>query len=196
MKTWLAVLVATLGLGGCVNMNFTQQAAGSAAVGPLQLEADGGWNVAPRAYTPFAREGAQVWTRDGLLLDRLLIIPAVADGEPIFVERDKAVALPRYKADMLPDELAQLAESSLVKLLGEGSSVVKLSNLRPAKFGKERGILFDLAATPQDGPFYRGLGGAFIADKKLNLVLFMAAEPYYFDKHKAAAQSLIDSVRL
>jgi len=196
MKTWLGMLVAALCLGGCVNVNFKQQAAGSAVVGTLRLEADGGWNVAPSAYTPFSRKGAQVWTRDGLLLDRLLIIPAVPDGEPIFLEKDKAVALPRYKSDMLPDELAQLAESSMVKLLGEGNSVVKSSNLRPAKFGDQRGILFDLAATPQDGPVYRGLGGAFIADQKLNVILYLAAEPYYYDKHKIAAESLIGSAKL
>jgi len=196
MRTHVAVTVVALSLAGCVNLNYKLQGAGPVAVGALQVDADSSWNVAPSAYTPFARKGAQVWTRDGLLLDRLIIIPGVADGEPIFVEKDKAVALPRFKADMLPDELVQLTESSMVKLLGEGGTVVQSSNLRPVKFGEQRGLMFDLVATPKDGPVYRGLGGAFIADRKLNLLLFMAAEPYYFDKHKAAAGSVIGSARL
>ncbi len=129
-------------------------------------------------------------------MDRLLIIPAVPEGEPLFKEPDKAIALPRFKADMLPDEIAQFTESSIVKLLGERDTVVKSSNLRPTHFGEQRGILFDLLATPSDGPVYRGMAGAFIAGKQLNMVMFIAADPYYFEKHKSAAETLIASARL
>ena len=44
--------------------------------------------------SPAARSGTKVWTRDGLLLDRIIIIPGVPDGEPIFKATNKSQALP------------------------------------------------------------------------------------------------------
>jgi hypothetical protein len=198
MKTPLIAITLTLSLAiaGCVDLTYELQTAGPATVGAVKVSAEDSWNVMPSGLTPFARKDARVWTHDGPLLDRLMIIPAVPEGEPIFKEPDKAVALPRFKADMLPDELAQFTESSMVKFLGEGDAVVKSSNLKPATFGDKRGITFDLAATPTDGPTYRGMAGAFIVDKRLYLVIFLAAEPYYFQKHEAAARKVISSARI
>lgn len=194
MKTrWLALAAAAL-LAACVSI--TLQKPGTVRVGALQVTAQDSWNVLPAAMTPFARKGAQVWTRDGVLLDRLMIIPSVPEGEPLFSEPDKAIALPRFKADMLPDEIAQFTESSLVKLLGEGGTVVKTANLRPARFGEQRGVMFDLRATLTEGPAYRGTAGAFIASGQLNMVLFIGADPHYYDRSRPAAEAVITSARL
>ena len=195
MKTTVIAIAAALVLAGCVDLNYKLQTAGPATVGAITVSSEDSWNVMPTGFTPFARKEARVWTHDGPLLDRLMIIPSVSEGEALFKEPDKAVALPRFKADMLPDEIAQLTESSMVKFLGEGDAVVKASNLKPATFGGQRGITFDLTATPADGPAYRGMAGAFVVDKKLNLIIFIAAEPYYFEKHEAAARSVIASAR-
>ncbi len=184
-----------LALASCVP-SITLQQAVPTKVGVLQVSPQESWNVLPASMTPFMRKGSQVWTRDGVLLDRLLIIPSVPDGEPLFQERDKAVALPRFKADMLPDELVQFTESSIVKLLGEGGTVVKTLNLRPARFGDQRGVMFGLTATRTEGPAYRGMAGAFIAGKQLNMVLFIAADPHYFEKNRSAAETVITSARL
>lgn len=190
-----AALFVMAVLAGCASMAPQLQKPGPVQVGSLRLTSAEGWNVLPASAMYFLRKGSQAWTRDGALLDRLLIIPAVPDGEPLFKEPDKAIALPRFKADMLPDELAQFTESSLVKLFGEGSAVVKASHLRPVKFGERCGVGFDLEATSTDGPAYRGMAGALIADRQLNMVIFMAAEPYYFERNRAAAEQIIASVR-
>jgi hypothetical protein len=162
-------------------------------VGAIEVTPNEAWNLLPAALAPFARPQSQVWTRDGVLLDRLMIIPGVAEGEAIFKEPDKTVALPHFKRDMLPDEIVQLTESSIVKLLGEGDTVVKTSNLKPGRFGEHRGLTFDLSATLTEGPAYKGIAAAFIEDDHLNMVLFVAAEPYYFDRNRAAAEAVIAS---
>jgi len=192
MKLLISML-ATVVLTGCVSIKLQQP--GPVKVGGLEVTPQESWNILPASLTPFARPESQVWTRDGVLLDRLIIIPGVPDGEPLFKEPDKAIVLPRFKRDMLPDEIVQLTESSLVKLLGEGDTVVKSANLRPSRFGEQRGVAFDLTATLTEGPVYRGVVGAFVAAERLNMILFMAAEPYYFDKHHAAAEGIIASAR-
>jgi hypothetical protein len=173
--------------------------AADTTIGAITVTPAAGWNQVPRPYAPFARKGAQVWTHDGVLLDRLIIIPGVAEGETLFIPspaQKKGASLPVFKAGMLPNELVQFTESSLVKLLGEGSTVVTTSNLRPGKLGDQRAILFDLEGTPADGPAYRGLAASVVKDQQLNMILFIAADPHYFAKHKAAVEALIASARL
>lgn len=131
-----------------------------------------------------------------MLLDRLVIIPAIPDGEPIMISRNNSAALPVFKADMLPNELEELVESSMVKLFGEGNAVVSTSNLRPHRFGDSTGVRFDLEATVTDSPPYRGTVGAFIAADKLYLVYFLGAMPHYYDKHIDEARAVIDSASL
>jgi hypothetical protein len=132
-----------------------------------------------------------VWTRDGMLLDRLIMIPAVPDGQPIFQANDKEAALPPFRADMLPNEIEELTESSITKLFGEGESSVETSNLRPQRFGDDRGVMFNMDIKVTDSPDYKGLAGAFVADGKLYLMMYIAADPYYFEKNLAEAEALI-----
>jgi hypothetical protein len=169
-------------LGGCVT-GFTEVIPGVNTLGSLRVTADANWNKAPSTATPSARSTSRTWTQDGLLLDRITIIPGVKDGEAIFSSRNKSAALPVFRADMLPNEIEELVESSIVKLYGEGQSAVSTSGLRPQGFGSE-------------SPDYRGLVGAFIVDDTLYLILFLAADPHYYDKHVESAEAIIRSATL
>lgn len=192
----LALLIAMTSLGACVPTTFTLVTPGVVAVQDLKLQADSGWNSAPPFAMQSAGYGSVYWTKDGPLLDRLVIIPGVPDGEPLLVTQQKTAALPIFRADMLPNEIEELVESTIVKLFGEGQAVVNTANLRPHRFGDHRGVLFDLTATVTDSPGYRGLVGAFIANEKLYLAYFLAATPYYYDKHIASAESVIKSATI
>jgi len=176
-------------LGGCVA--YTAVAPGAIDYAGLQLSTSQAWNLAPAVATPAARKESKSWTQDGLLLDRLMIIPAVPNGESIFVSKQKDAALPTFEASMLPNEIEELTESSIVKLFGEGEVAVETSNLRPHKFGGISGFLFDMEVAVSDGPDYGGITGAFVADDKLYLILYLGAQPYYFDKHRDEALSII-----
>ncbi len=174
-----------------------------AAVGPgamtypgLVVETGAAWNRVPKEHMTIMRPGAETWTQDGMLLDRVMIIPGVPDGEPVFRQRSRSEALPKFEANMLPNEIQELTESTVVKLFGEGQGAVESSNLRPHSYGDRRGILFDLNIAVSDGPDYRGIAGAIVHEGKLNLIIFIAAEPYYFDKHVDAARAIIESARI
>ncbi len=183
-------LVATL--AGCVT-GYTLVQPGSNTALDLQVNAGSGWNLAPAGFTMGARRGAQTWTQDGLALNRLVLIPGVADGETLLVDNRDTAALPTFRKDMLPNELEELVESTLVKYFGEGNATVSTANLRPQMFGSERGVMFDISAKLSDSPDYKGTIGAFIADEKLYTVWYIAADPHYYDKHSAAADAIIKS---
>ena len=190
------LMILTLAsLAGCVT-GYTLVQPGVQSFGSMRVTADDNWNLAPARFTPTARKQSRTWTQDGLLLDRVTIIPAVADGETMFVSRSQSAALPVFHADMLPNEIEELVESSIVKLYGEGESAVSTSNLRPQGFGEHGGFMFDIEAAITESPDYRGSVGAFIVDDKLYMVLFLAAVPYYFDKHAARADAIIKSATM
>ena len=92
-STRVTILAATLTMTACATQSYTLVPPGTVNVGDLQVSAQQSWNKAP-AGTGASRKATEIWTRDGLLLDRLIMIPAVPDGEPIFHTRDKQAALP------------------------------------------------------------------------------------------------------
>lgn len=190
----LVILVVSMVVSGCVSYGAVYS--GTVAVGGLKVSPGITWNKAPASQTPNIRKSTQVWTQDGLLLNRLLIIPAVPNGEPLLRDRKKRAALPAFRADMLPNELEELTESSIVKLYGEGNAAVTTSNLRPHHFGTSDGILLDFNASVSDGPDYKGLVGAFIANELLYMMIYVAAEPYYYGKHADEAKSIIETATL
>jgi hypothetical protein len=195
-KSTLLLAAIIVLASGCAAQGYRLVDPGVNSLGPMQVTAGPGWNLAPSYATPGARQDTQTWTKDGLLLDRLMIIPAVGDGEPIFSSRDKSAALPPFRADMLPNELEELTKSTIVKMFGEGNAAVSTENLRPWGFAEHRGVMFDIRAAVTESPDYRGTVGALIVDKKLYMIMFLAATPHYYDKHKGEAEALIQSAAI
>ena len=191
----ILLVVVALPLSACVAM-YTMVAPGTMFVDSLQLSPDQAWNLAPARASPSLRPGTQVWTRDGPLLDRIMIIAGVPDGQPLLKDKRGTAALPVFRANMLPNEIEELTESTLTKIFGEGAAVVNTTNLRPHRFGSDRGILFDLNIAVSDSPAYNGLVGAFIAADLLYLMMYVGAEPYYYEKHLDAATALITGAKI
>jgi hypothetical protein len=176
-------------MASCVS--YTLVSPGSKTFGGLEVSTSQTWNRVPAQLSPASRKDARVWTQDGVLLDRLMIIPAVPEGETIFRSQSKSQALPAFRSDMNPKEIEELTESSITKLFGEGQVIAETSKLRPHRFGDHQGFLFNLHLAVNDGPDYGGIVGAFVVAGKLNLVVFLGAKPYYFDKHKDEALAVI-----
>lgn len=197
MKRRLSItLIMALLLGACATTAYRTVIPGVHEIGEMKVTAGPGWNLAPGSFTPNARPASRTWTQDGLLLDRLMFIPGVRDGEPIIRSNNQGAALPVFRSDMLPNELEELVESTIVKLYGEGSAVVNTANLRPHGFGGQAGVKFDIEAAVTDSPDYRGIVGAFIYEERLYMIMFLAAEPYYFEKHRDKVEEIIDSVSM
>ena len=109
MKLARYAVVATLVMiSGCVT-GYTIVEPGVQTLGSMRVTADANWNKAPAGYTSSGRSNSRTWTQDGLLLDRIMIIPRVPDGEPILRSRDKSTALPVFRADMLPNEIEEVS---------------------------------------------------------------------------------------
>jgi len=190
----ILTLIATIFISACVAYSAVKP--GEVKVGSLHLDPSMTWNAAPNVGGGYTNRQTQVWTRDGLLLNRIIIVPGVADGKPIFRQTDKGQALPVFESDMLANEIEELVESSIVKLFGEGQASVRTENLRPNRFGDQRGLMFDMIVTVSDGPDYRGLTGAFIHEQQLYLLMYFGAVPYYYEKHREEAEALIKSARI
>ena len=194
-KRILFLATAIFMLGGCVT-GYTLVEPGQHAIDTMTVNASSGWNLAPGYASPGKRRNAQVWTQDGLLLDRLVFIPAVPDGQPLLISRAKDAALPVFHKSMLPNELEELVESTIVKLFGEGQAAVSTSKLRPHRFGEHRGVMFDINAVVSESPVYNGVVGAFIVNDELYIMWYFGAEPYYYGKHLADAEAIISSATL
>lgn len=196
MKKTVLLLFLTLAmLTACVTP-FTLVAPGEVTVKDLHVRAGSGWNKAPPHLNPYARKDTVAWTKNGLLLDRLVIVPGVPDGQPLLVSKDKDAAMPVFRADMLPNEIEELMESTIVKFFGEGQAVVDTENLRPYRFGDHNGILFDISAIVTESPRYKGLVGAFVAQDKLYVIYFLGATPYYYDQELSEAEAIIKSATI
>lgn len=191
----LLITVFLFMLSGCVT-GYTIVEPGPHAIDNMSVNAGSGWNLAPAYAGSRDRKNSQRWTRDGLLLDRLVFIPGISDGEPLAVARSKDAALPVFRKDMLPNELEELVESTIVKYFGEGQAAVSTSNLRPHSFGEQRGVMFDIEAVVTESPTYKGVVGAFIASEQLYVMWYIGADPYYYDKHLADAEAVIRSATL
>ncbi len=192
-KRNLLLATSFLMLNACV-VGYTLVEPGPRSIGNMTVDAGSGWNLAPRSTN--SRKTAQTWTQDGMLLDRLAFIPAISDGETIIISREKDAALPVFRKDMLPNEIEELVESTIVKNFGEGQAAVSTSNLRPHRFGEQRGMMFDISAIVTESPQYKGVVGAFIESDELYIMWYFGAEPYYYDKHLSNAEAIIRSARL
>ncbi len=191
----LLVPLVALTLSGCV-VGYTAVPTGVNTIEGLNVVADPGWNLAPYFSASSDRKNSKSWTRDGLLLNTLAFVPAIPDGEALIKSNQKGAALPVFRADMLPNEIEELAESTFVKMYGEGNAVFDTSNLRPHRFGENRGFLFNVEASVTESPDYKGIVGAFIANEKLYFMYYLAADPYYYEKDLGAAEAIIKGATL
>ena len=194
MKTKLATaLLSTLLVCACSTYSAVKP--GTVQVGALNVDPSTTWNTVANLGRSYTNSKTQVWTLDGLLLNRIIIVPGVAEGEPIFKQTSESQALPIFRSDMLANEVEELVESSIVKLFGEGQVAVHTEKLRPNLFGENRGFLFNMVVSVSDGPDYHGLTGAFVHEQQLYLLMYFGAQPYYYEKRREEAEALIKSAR-
>jgi hypothetical protein len=134
---------------------------------------------------------SEAWTRDGINLNELTFYGAIADGEPLFRQFWTADGkLPRFRADMLPTDLAELFEASNRLILQ--SPVFKMGKIEPARLGKHDGVRFGYSYAAQgDDIERRGEAVAAIIDGKLYMVNFIAPSLHYFDANVGEVRTMV-----
>src|SRR5687767_479114 len=155
-------LLIVLLLAGCSSMERVEPGAFTIR-DALTVTADARWN---RLEPP--RDGAELWTADGLTLDWLAFYVAVAEGETLG-EAPSAKA-PRWRCSMTPHDVVELYQA----LVTQEGSAFRLERLAPAAFGGAQGFLFEHTTLPRDGPALGGLAYGAVVGGKLYLMSYTA----------------------
>jgi len=188
MKKLLTLVAAALMLAGC---NTIQ------AVDPSK-PADVGDGVYVSPQIPWGRVGSgseQFWTVDGIGLDELHFYTGIENGKALLDvwSRDTRAELGLYKADMLPNDVMDLIVRSLGKL---GYGNVHASNLTPVPFGTATGFRFDLTLSSPSDLRLKGMALASQRNSRLDVILFLAPEEYYFGQRQAVVDQVFKSITL
>ncbi|HTQ14710.1 MAG TPA: hypothetical protein VMH86_12625 [Rhizomicrobium sp.] len=184
-----ATLAALLAAAGCANYSSV------GANAPVQV----GDNVSvlPQiqwGQAPFPGFAGTLWTEDGAALDSLMFFTGIKPGEPLInangVSKDE---LRTYQAGMLPNDVMDLLATNFSKL---SFQQIRTSNLRPAPFGSATGFRFDLTFSTKDGLNMRGTALAAQRGGKLDMILFIAPDEYYFGHYADTVEKIFASVQV
>lgn len=173
---------ATTGPGGKL------QRSGSSKVFDMTLTSDLDW-----ARVKSRRE--EMWTIDGMMLNRLSIFSNVKPDEHVFQkarERRSRPDGPWFRTGMRLDELQQLVVDGLVDQDWVGVSAMRL---RPHRFGGVEGARFDLRLTHPDGLIYEGTAAVAERNGRLTVLLWLAPKEHYFGRDVAAVNAMLDGMR-
>ena len=185
-KHTLPILAALL-LSGCAGVDLVK------AGQPADL--GDGISVVPttawaRVHSPLMDP---VLTIDGMGLNEVHYYTGIKPGSPIFSVSgisDKEVGL--YTSGMLPNDIMDLLVGNLSK---NGDQDVRASNLAPARFGAANGFRFDVAYVTKEGLDMQG--EALIAQRggKLDVLLFVAPQEYYYGHRKPDVDQLFTTLQ-
>jgi len=180
-------LLLVLMLAGCAGNQLLKANTGI-QVFDMQLDTSLDW-------ARVKRPRQELWTIDGMPLNRFVIISAIKPDEHVFLltrEKKHRPDGPWYRPGMRPDEIRDVVLDALRE---GGWSNVQSSNLRPANFGGVAGLRFDATLTEQNGLIYKGTFGAAEHNGRLTQFFWMAPAEYYYDRDIAAVNKMIDSIR-
>ena len=179
----------------CALLSMFAACGGGRLVQPGTVEAGDIVVDTPLAWSRFTFSRYQVWTIDGIPLNRLYFIPAVRNGEHVFLERRATKRRPDgpvYRTGMRPDEIRDL----LLDAFSEGGAIgVASGELRPARFGDHDGLRFEFQASTDTGLLYRGQALAAERGDTLAIVVWMAPAEFYYGRDIAGVTRLLDSAR-
>jgi len=182
------VLASLTLLAGC---------AGERLVQPGVASANGGIVVdTPVAWSRFVFPRYEIWTIDGIPLNRLYIVPSVKNGEHVFLERRvsaKHPDAPAFRTGMRAEEIRDIVLDALTET---GAVDIRSDGLRPAKFGAIDGLRFEFSASTAAGLDYRGMVIAAARGDELTFLLWMAPAEYYYGRDAASVAHIFDSARI
>lgn len=152
-------------------------------------------------------------TPDGIDVDALEFRAGIAPGMPIFsafVSPSSSLSDPRltsgagsvskvshkaasglFRIDMGADDVMEAVSADLAQ---RGFSMVRVSGLHPAPFGRAPGFGFDFSYVDQRGLTMTGMALGAVRSGKLDLLLFRAPTEYLFGRHRPAVERAFASI--
>ena len=185
---WLLPIALALLLTACATAGGKLQTKGEATAFDMTLTSSLDW-----ARIKSRRN--ELWTIDGVGLNRLIIFSKVKPGEHVFQvvrERKSRPDGPWFRAGMRLDELQKLVADGFVDQQWVG---IQTTNLRPHIFGTIEGIRFDVEMTNPDGLIYKGTAAVAERNKLLNVLVWIAPKEYYHGRDAAAVDAMLDGMR-
>jgi hypothetical protein len=173
-----ATLLATLALSGCAP-SYTLVAAAPQRVASNTLQVSPGvaWNRAPKS--PLDVRWQENGTENGALLDSIVFVGGVPDGQAIAKQRRKADhQVPVFRATMTARDLVAMIESYY--RITAGAAVFEAGEVTPVTFVGKPGLRFDYSYVGADNVRRRGRSVMAISGSKLYLMSLAGAALHYY----------------
>ena len=173
-----ATLLVTLALSACAP-SYTLVAAAPQQVASNTLHVTPGtlWNRAPKS--PLDVRWQENWTANGALLDSIIFVGGVPDGQAIAKQRAKADRqVPVFRATMTAPDLVAMIESYY--RITAGAAVFEAGDVTPVTFIGKPGLRFDYSYVGQDNVCRRGRSVMAISGSKLYLMSVAGAALHYY----------------
>lgn len=183
------LMVLVLLLSGCAAM--TKVGPGEVKLDDaMAVTLDSSWNRLAIGLP----DRTEVWTSDGLPLDRLVFYIGISDGQPLGPLRERSDRqIPKFHAAMPAHAIVEMYE---VFATYDGSSF-KREKLAPAPFAGGDGFRFEFSRVRKgDELDMRGLAYATVRGGKLYLIVYEAARSHYYARNLARAEAVVKSVRI
>lgn len=191
MQTLRLLLVcgALIGLTACQSISAVP--AGSMKLGAAEVTLGRQWsNVSP--LLPGSHKKVTVLSIDGPLLNRLYVTHGLTVGEALVKAPSKEKPTPKLRAGMNNSERMEFVADSISAI---GYLRVETARPRPAKFGEQSAIRFDLAARTEDGLEVKGTALAAEAGGKTYFVIYLAPGEHYFQASLPEVEAIMASAR-
>ena len=184
MRARFLAVIAVLIVSACSQFSLVDKGKPTTVADTYTVEPQIVWNT-------MSTNNLTVWTIDGPVLDSLVFFDPVKDDTPLFVKPDKE-NMPVFRSGMTALEIKDLFEASLSRL---DTHNVKVTNLRPARFGDLDGFRFDYTSVTKDGLERAGFAVGTVQHGILYMAYYTGAKIYYFEKYKPDAERIIQSIR-
>jgi hypothetical protein len=182
---FFAILLLTA-LAGCVG--------GYTLVEPGRTQIDEEFSVASNmAWSQLTFGERHVWTINGEGLEAIWFYAGINDGDALITNVAEDENAPRFDSDMRPNEIMELVVDSIGLI---GAVNVEGKGLRPAQFGSVKGYRFELTFQTAEGLIKRGLAVGTIQEGELQLIVYLAADLYYYDKYLDEVENIFASVEM
>jgi hypothetical protein len=175
------VLAAALMFGGCVSVPWHPTA------GPYTSEADNFAVELPKGWMRLNSEHDLLITRDGLLLQHVLI-------ERGRVEQPLKHTKKMLTRGMQPQAVAEVILDNITS--SERTLDVKVKENRPIQLGQHRGFRIVYGHRDKNGLRFKSVLLGFLAGDDFYLLRYTAAERYYFSKDLATFEQLVTTFKL
>lgn len=137
----------------------------------------------------------EMWTVDGPLLDQVLVYKGLTDGQDLLPPQpvgEEKKDLPTFQKAMTALEVRDLVEATFARA---DQVDIETSDMKPWKFADTDGFRFEYSFTNKSGLRKRGFAVGTIYKEKLYLIVYAAAELYYFDKYAGELEKVVSSIQ-